>query len=236
MSRKTWIKLKRGLSEDPKHRGKMGMRVWAFIHMIDRADWETGIVHDWKDQDEADAMGVGVNTMRDWRQGLEAANYISCRQTQHGQDITIFKWVNPREYTGKVYNVPPISGEEPESQGDEKPSPSENEGDVQGDYQVRGKDVTPTLYSDSDPIDKEKETYLNIIRAQAPAYWDAHNSNAWKRIEAILSDADFIRVDGVLTVRGVGEKAAEYQDRYARIFERMLVGGLNEKVSVVFEA
>ena len=35
MTKKHWISVKRGLSEDPKHRQAMGEAVWLFLHIID---------------------------------------------------------------------------------------------------------------------------------------------------------------------------------------------------------
>ena len=51
MSKKNWIFIKRGLSEDPKHRERMGMAIWLFMHICDAADWETGKVYDWRDKE-----------------------------------------------------------------------------------------------------------------------------------------------------------------------------------------
>src|SRR3990167_10395610 len=76
MAKKHWIYIKRGLSEDPKHRAAMGECVWLFMHIIDRADWETGIAHDWKDEQEAADMGIPVTTLRYQRRKLEEFFYI----------------------------------------------------------------------------------------------------------------------------------------------------------------
>ena len=97
MARKHWISVKRGLSEDPKHREQMGMAVWGFLHMIDRADWETGTVYDWRDKDEAEDMGLNERTLRDWRQRLVEKGYISCKQNRRGLDIVIYNWINPKD-------------------------------------------------------------------------------------------------------------------------------------------
>ena len=47
MARKTFVSVKRGLTQDPKHRERMGNRIWLFLHIIDRADFETGMVYDY---------------------------------------------------------------------------------------------------------------------------------------------------------------------------------------------
>src|SRR5271157_2844348 len=117
MARKTWIFIKRGLSEDPKHRDKMGMAVWVFMHMIDHADFETGMVYDWKDEEIAAEMTMPVRTIREWRQRLEEQGYVTTTRKQYGLDITILKWINPRSYAGKVLNTP-IYGKAPSEQID----------------------------------------------------------------------------------------------------------------------
>ena len=139
MARKSWITLKRGLSEDPKHRETMGMAIWAFIHIIDRADWETGKVFDWQDGAEAKDMNVNPRTLRDWRYRLEEAGYISCKQKRNKLEITIFKWVNPRDYSGKMLNT--------KDEGDTYMSPKANEVDTLVDTLVDSQNVTPTSSS-----------------------------------------------------------------------------------------
>lgn len=136
MGKKNWIMIKRGLSQDPKHRERIGQAIWCFMHIIDRADWETGIVFDWKDKDEADDMGVNVRTLREWRRILDESGYITCKQEQYGQKIVIHNWTNPRNYSGDVLN--------PFSQGDKKTEPQDT---PQGDTQGNRKDVTPTYSS-----------------------------------------------------------------------------------------
>ncbi len=134
MAKKHWIYLKRGLSADPKHRQAMANRIWVFMHMIDRADWQTGVVYNWVDKDEADDMCMDLPTLRNHRRELEASGYILCRQKQHGQDIVIYNWVNPRDYSSQVLNPrqsTPISGGAGKKQGDQNQSPS-TEGDHQG--------------------------------------------------------------------------------------------------------
>lgn len=105
MAKKNWIYIKRGLSEDPKHREQMGNRIWLFMHMIDRADWETGIVAGWVDRDEAEDMGIPWRTLQFQRRELEEAGYITCIQKFQHQDIIIHNWSNPKDYGGKVVNV-----------------------------------------------------------------------------------------------------------------------------------
>ena len=139
MAKKHWIYIKRGLSEDPKHRAQMGECVWLYMHIIDRADWETGVAYDWKDRQEAVEMGINFETLRDQRQKLEKMDYIRCNQKQRGQDIRIMEWKNPRDYSSEVKN--------PRIQGDLEASPSEFQGDPHGDPQVSSQPVTHSLDS-----------------------------------------------------------------------------------------
>ncbi len=152
--KKQWISVKCGLSRDPKHRRQMGKSVWTFIHMLDLADWETGIVYDWKDENAAEDMGIDVRVLREDRRRLDEEGYITCRQKQYGQDITIHNWTNPREYSGEVYN---------KKQGDKKHPPSKSQGYAQGNAQGNVKDVTPTLYSNT------KDQPLTTTAAEQPA-------------------------------------------------------------------
>jgi DnaD/phage-associated family protein len=136
----------------------MGMSIWAFIHMIDRADWETGIVHDWKDAEEAADMGRNSRTVRDWRQNLQENGYITAVQKQHSLDLIIHKWINPRDYSSKVMNTT-TGGEASFSQGDTNLSPSESQGDTQGSSQS----VTPTYSSDSLNSNSIKDDEQNLF-------------------------------------------------------------------------
>jgi len=115
MTRKTWIMLKRGLVVDPKHREKMGIRIWLYLYMLDRANWQQGAVLEWRDESEAAEMEMDLNTLRSQRRQLEADGYIRCERRGHDQRVIVLRWVNPREYTGKVHNPPDLAGtaEEP---------------------------------------------------------------------------------------------------------------------------
>jgi len=139
MSKKHWIYIKRGLSEDPKHREAMGNKIWLYMHIIDQADWESGIVREWRDKDQADDMQMQLRTVRDQRQELEKLGYITCKQGRGKQQITITKWIDPRNYSGKILN-----------NGDTKVSPSEfdgdTNGDTNGDTDGSTQNVTTSLY------------------------------------------------------------------------------------------
>src|SRR3990167_1858742 len=102
--KKNWLMVKRGLSEDPKHREAIGNRIWLFLHLIDRADWETGVVNDWRDKDEADDMGLEWRTLQRQRQELHELGYITCKKGKDKQSIIIHEWVNPKNYSGETLN------------------------------------------------------------------------------------------------------------------------------------
>jgi hypothetical protein len=127
MSKKHWISVKRGLSEDPKHRQAMGEAIWLFMHMIDSADWETGVIYEWRDKSTAADMSLSSATVRSWRDRLSDKGYITCCQKQHGLEIVIHNWIDPRNYSGKKMNV---------RQGDMDVSPSENDEENEVDTQV----------------------------------------------------------------------------------------------------
>jgi hypothetical protein len=104
MAKKHWIYIKRGLSEDAKHRAQMGECIWLYMHIIDRADWETGIAYDWRDREEAAQMDMPVDTLRYQRHKLEEMDYIRCEKKQHSQNIYIMEWKNPRDYGSETKN------------------------------------------------------------------------------------------------------------------------------------
>lgn len=181
MGSKNWIFIKRGLSEDPKHRERMGNRIWLYIHILDRVDWETGMVFGWRDRDEAEDMGMPWRTLQQQRQELHDLEYIECIQKKAGLDIRVFNWVNPRNYSGGVVN--------PKSQGTEISVPSKEEGTeiyvpseikgtvegtVKGTVQVNRNLRTPTYSSsvindDDDLTDEDDDLSLFLKEIGAPA-------------------------------------------------------------------
>jgi len=161
MAKKNWIFVKRGLSEDPKHRERIGECVWLFLHMIDRSDWETGIVYDWRDKDEASEMAMPLPTMRHQRQKLQELGYITCKQGVHKQDIVIHNWNNPRDYSGKVSN-PKSELLNDDNHGDNGLLPyGDNHGDNHDDNHVSSQVITlplDSLSSSSSPEPKKEPT------------------------------------------------------------------------------
>jgi hypothetical protein len=179
--KKQWISVKCGLSRDPKHRQAMGESIWLFLHILDTASWDDGIVHDWKDEAEAEEMGMPVRTLREHRRRLDELGYIDCKQKQYTQDIVIHNWTNPREYSGKVYN----------KQSDTESEASKPQGDTQGYIQGSTKDVTPTLDS-KNQITKDvylsKEDYEQCNRKSDYILATNEQSKAWKGREQFRAD------------------------------------------------
>jgi hypothetical protein len=145
MTDRTWIKIHSGLTNDPKHREEMGIRVWLFMWLVDHADWETGIVEAYTDAWAAEEMEIPARTIEGQRQKLDSSGYIHCHQGQQSQNIRIMRWRNPKLVNPPQINIP----------GDEKSW-----------YAIprthpRSKLRTPTL--DSDSIQKEQQQEISIF-------------------------------------------------------------------------
>ena len=178
MAKKTWVKVKRGLLTDPKHRIALGNRLWLYLYMLDVADWDSGKVIQWIDRAAADDMQMPLSTIRTQRRELEDAGYISCHQHKRRQTITIKRWVNPREYGGKVYNDDTEEWDYAESDQETEPleSPKKSKGDNKGYNKGDNKGAqkttplhinhishTTTQYGDQkvqELSDQEKELYF----------------------------------------------------------------------------
>ena len=154
--KKTWIMLKRGIL-DPKHREKIGIRIWLYLHMLDRANWVQGAVLEWKDEAEADAMEMDLSTLRAQRRQLELDGYIECERRGHDQRVKIIKWVNPREYSGKVYNPPGVAVLAKEASGAKSPLGEEDPGESD-----RQSDRSSDSQSDRSPQDASFDSQIHI--------------------------------------------------------------------------
>ena len=156
--KKTWIKIKRGILQ-PKHREKLGVRLWLYLYILDRANWDDGRVYDWRDKDEARDFDMSWRTLQKQRQELENLGYITCVQHQNKQTIIINKWVNPREYGGKEYNTEGDTQKSVPLEFDE----GTPEGTHEGTHKGSSKLGTPTLYSQitDQTLSKWKELFPN---------------------------------------------------------------------------
>lgn len=173
MAKKNWIKIERDFATDPQHRIKMGMKIWLYLYILDRADWETGKINNWRDQDAADEMNMPLRTIRDQRQGLEEEKYIQCLQRGQFQVIIIFNYHNPRAYDGEVlnrsdeFNPIPIFFEGDKKMSLESPEGNtllslvdegDTQGNTEGDTQGDSKSVTLPLISHTTiPIDQDNK-------------------------------------------------------------------------------
>jgi DnaD/phage-associated family protein len=125
--KKTWIKLKRGILA-PKHRDKLGIRIWLYLYILDQVDWETGKILEWRDKQAAEDLQMPWRTLQQQRQKLAEDGYIANIQKGDKQVITVLKWTNPREYSGEVYN--------PTGRGTESQVPAD--GDTQSSVPPEG--------------------------------------------------------------------------------------------------
>jgi len=144
--KKTWIKIKRGLLE-PKHRERLGIRIWLYVYILDNADWETGQIREWRDKDAADELDMPWRTLAQQRQKLMDDGYITCEVAGNRQIITIHNYTNPRRYDGEVTNE---KGTEDRVQYAESRVPDSKgtyEGTHEGTYKGLRKPRTPSLYS-----------------------------------------------------------------------------------------
>jgi hypothetical protein len=105
MSDRTWMKIHSGLN-DPEHRRRMGARLWLFMHFIDKADWDTGMVWFFRDADAAEELDMPLASVRRWRHELRDAGYIRSYAGEQCQHIMIMRWRNPRLVNPPQINVP----------------------------------------------------------------------------------------------------------------------------------
>jgi len=214
MSKKIWIGIKRGLIREPKHRIAMGACVWLFQYMVDIADWDTGVIVDWKDEAAADDMQMPIRTLREQRRKLEELDYVACSQKQYGQEIAIMNWSNPREFSGDVYNK--------KQSGKEASPPETGQGYTQGYTQGSTKDVTPTSNSDTiyqAPRKKFRDATWDILHGQNPTEEGLElarraelYTNVADRLSAGLRRGEFPQnTEAQKTYRWIAEREAEGQ-------------------------
>jgi len=75
----------------------MGTAVWLYLYILDRTNWEEGVLFEYRDQDVADMLEIPKRTIRSWRQKLETYGYIACSQSLHSLKVFVHKWSDPRE-------------------------------------------------------------------------------------------------------------------------------------------
>ena len=103
MAHKTWIKVKCGILE-PKHIAKLGQAWYLYLYLLDNANWDTGVISEWKDEYGVQDLGKPLGMIREHRKQLIKEGYITCTKNQHSQTVVIHNWTNPRTYDGTVQN------------------------------------------------------------------------------------------------------------------------------------
>ena len=176
--KRTWITVKRGILE-PKHRAALGELIWLFIYILDLTNWEEGIIYDWLDKSAAEEMEMSLATLRDQRRKLEIKGYITCEQKQHGIRIIVHNWTNPKEYTGKKYNIK---------------SPSDTPSDTPS-FNVPSQNVAST-YSQKSKDKNQKSIYVHPIQIMIEEI-TGKACNGMKDLKAVdeLEKAGVIRED-----------------------------------------
>lgn len=160
MSKKHWIQIKVGLSRDAKHRERLGVKIWLYMHMIDRCDWSSGIITQWIDKEEAEDMNMRWRTLQGQRQELESDGYITCIQHKRYQEIIIHNWHNPRAYGEGAMNV--------RGKGTQKSVPKKNKGTPKGTPKGSRKPSTRTPNSGSQVSGKDS----TVKKRRAPCKRD----------------------------------------------------------------
>lgn len=249
MTKKHWISVKRGLSEDPKHRQAIGEALWLFLHIIDAADWETGMVYDWRDKDIAIDMSLSTATVRGWRERLRDNGYITCIQKQHGLELIIHNWIDPRNYSGKKLNARQGDMDDSPSIQDDmdvSPSISEKEPECaqvvpQGDTQVhRDPIVNPTSFIESTSTLTSTSKEDITKKSLADGYWQTileqirgdrtipmlHHARLSEAVPVSMTDHTLlIQID----------EPELYNARFSKSLERNIFGALVPGGKIVFQ-
>lgn len=92
--KKTFIKVKRGILA-PKHRVQLGDALFLFLYILDKADWESGEIYDWKDREVADETGISLSAVRRQREHLEEKKYIKVSYHGKSQSVAVNNWNDP---------------------------------------------------------------------------------------------------------------------------------------------
>lgn len=164
---KNWIKVKRGMVTDPKHRQKIGGGIWLYLMLVDMADFETGVVDPYKDEDIASDMSASVSWVRKMRRILEEMGYIEARQLgPKGMQIIIGKWTNPRGYDGEVKNVPGESGTNVSPSKKKSVTESDTESITESDTVHSGPSIIPGIRNQES--DKDSATTPEKPKAEKP--------------------------------------------------------------------
>jgi len=199
MSKKTFIKLRRGLILDPEHRQELGNSIWLFLYMLDLADWETGIIYEWRDKDAADELQMPLPTVRVQRYKIMEGDYISCSQHGNCQTITIKKWKDPRDKSNNKLLPADCDEDENDSEGNNK---SNNKGNQNllglhiiniSDTILKNKIKEPKMNNNeiSHKVSTIEDYHDRILEAYKLKTGDdtAHSSSAFASMAVMFQDA-----------------------------------------------
>ena len=95
-----------------------------------------------------------------------------------------------------------------------------------------GVKITPELKEPELNTSILNKNYLILVQA-GETIFDAQ-SHQWREIRDTLEHCKISQKQGRIIVKGIGADAEKYQERYARSFERALIGILKKEVQVTF--
>lgn len=176
MGRKTFIKVRPGILE-PKHRVAIGDAIYLYLYMLNRADWKTGIIYDWRDNDAAEDLGYHVQSIRSQRKKL-AGKYITVIQKKYHLEITILNWHDPR-ITKQEFEGDSQSDSNRSLSPIESDSQSDSHGDSQSDshgerirsplHLIKIYRLTDNTYTDAENKISSVQSFLESITGIMPS-------------------------------------------------------------------
>jgi len=213
--KKTWIKIRSGLLT-AEHKARIENNLWLYLHIIDRADWETGKIFEWNDRDAADHFTVSIHTIRKQRRALEAEGYISSLLRPHCLEITVHNWIDPRRYDQHVLNEregggPEMVTHESDAGGDTEWSPGVTMDGHRGDTVVDNDMVTLTIRV----TEHIKQELINI-------FYTTHGrafTDTWIRDNEMYfaKNVCFVQVSNTVAMRRIQEVRRELEDGLEKI-------------------
>ena len=203
---------------EAKHVQTLGMRFPLYLFMLDLADWETGKIKYYRDQDAADKFQLPLRKMRDWRRRLEDDGYISSILKGCHQEIIIHKWSDPREKESVNPIVKDTEGyEKPVPLSYEKPSPLPK---VNTEGYVKGRPKTVTLPYIKDIRSKTKDKNSHSLNDEfrimhKTIFNNTFNDEWWRVMEEAPKELDGetlkVKVDNQRIIEEVNKRSRAVQ-------------------------
>ena len=203
---------------EAKHVQTLGMRFPLYLFMLDLADWETGKIKYYRDQDAADKFQLPLRKMRDWRRRLEDDGYISSILKGCHQEIIIHKWSDPREKESVNPIVSDTEGyEKPVPLSYEKPSPLPK---VNTEGYVKGRPKTVTLPYIKDIRSKTKDKNSHSLNDEfrimhKTIFNNTFNDEWWRVMEEAPKELDGetlkVKVDNQRIIEEVNKRSRAVQ-------------------------